>query len=161
MALLEQVLDVAMSLCNLNLRVRLDLLGGIVARPRHAPGSHIITPHLEPNLKIPKALKVSDDKFPAHLRAFAAAMAALGPTIHKIIVRVGNFDIFSNRVHKRGENLFLAGNVVQVTVEAEPLGIWRVCFKVWASFKRVLYLSYARLSAVEGVKDCICECKNG
>jgi hypothetical protein len=112
-------------------------------------------------MKIPKAIKVSDAKFPNHLRAFAAAMAVLGPTIRKIVLGVGNFNIFSTRVDKRGQNLFLAGNVVQVTVEVEALDIWRVRFKVWASFKRVAYLCYVRLSAVEGVKDCICECKNG
>ena len=83
-------------------------------------------------MKIPKAVQVSDSKFPKHLRDFHAAMTLLDPTIHKLVLAVGHHDIFTTRTHKRGENLFLGGNVVQVVAEEEPLGVWRLIFKVWA-----------------------------
>lgn len=160
-ATLELQLDAVMTLYNLNKRAQLDLLRTILGRQRHPPGSHIITPNLEPPMKFPRALKVNDAKFPQHLRDFADAMSVLGPTVHKIVLGIAPHDIFTDRGRQRGQNLFLAGNVVQVTVEPEPLGVWRLRFRVWASYKRVSYLCYARLSSVQGVVASICECKNG
>ena len=160
-ATMEMELDCAMALCNLLLRGRLNLLASIPVRPRHAPRSHIITPNLEPSMKIPKAVKLSDVRFPAHIKDFCAALTSIAPTLRKITACVGRFTIFTDRVLKRGDNLFLAGNVLQITAEHVNLDVWRVLFLVGASMKRVLYRCYAELNQNEGVVASACECKNG
>lgn len=158
---LELELDAAMALQNLNDMDRLGLLHLIPDRPPFAPSSHIITRDLEPNLKIPKAVNVGDRGFPQHLVRFQQALRGMAPSLLKIVNRDGNFNIFSPRVLKRGENLFLGGNVLQVRAELEDLDVWRVCFRVGASMKLPIYCCYARLRANEGVLASCCECKNG
>jgi hypothetical protein len=69
-------------------------------------------------------LKVSDHKFPVHLRNFHRALTEIIPTIRKHIIGVGQWDIFTTCVLKRSENLFMAGNVVQIAVEYLDLGVW-------------------------------------
>ena len=79
----------------------------------------------------------------------------------KVLAKDGNERIFTPRLLKRGENLFLGGNVLQYMVQEEELGIWRVRISVGASMKTPIYKCYARLNANEGVVSQICECKNG
>lgn len=158
---LELELDAAMALQNLNDMDRLGLLHLILDRPPFAPSSHIITRDLEPNLKIPKAVNVGDRFFPQHLVQFQQALRGMAPSLLKIVNCIGNFNIFSPRVLKRGENLFQGGNVLQVRAEFEGLDVWRVCFRVGASMKLPIYCCYARLRANEGVLASCCECKNG
>ena len=158
---LELELDAAMALQNLNDMDRLGLFHLIPARPRFAPSSHIITRDLDPNLNIPKAVNVGDRVFPQHLVQFQQALRGIAPSLLKIVNCVGNFNIFSPRVLKRGENLFVGGNVLQVRAELEDLDVWRVCFRVGASMKLPIYCCYARLRANEGVLASCCECKNG
>ena len=158
---LELELDAAMALQNLNDMDRLGLLDSIPARPPFAPSSHIITRDLEPNLKIPKGVNVGDRGFPQHLVQFNEALRAITPNLLKIVNCDGQFNIFSPRVLKRGENLLLGGNVLQVRAELEGLAVWRVCFRVGASMKLPIYCCYARLRADEGVLASCCECKNG
>lgn len=159
--LMEMELDVAMALQNLNELDRLGLMDRIPARVQFAPLSHIVTRDVEPSLKIPKAVNVGDRNFPPHLRQFHAALPAIVPTLLKIVGGVPPFLIFSPRVLKRGENLFLGGNVLQIRAEEEGLGVWRVCFRVGASMKLNVYNCYARLRGNEGVLASCCECKNG
>ncbi len=86
-------------------------------------------------------------------------MTSIGPAFHKIAVAIKPFDIFSDRTLKRGENLFLGGNVIQIAVEEENLGVWRVRFNVGASRKFTTYKCYSRLNKDAGVLSCVCECK--
>lgn len=157
----EKELDVAMALHNLNLRARLDLLRAIPTRAKYPPGCQIITSDLEPKISIPKFLKPTDAKFPSHLTAFIAALSSIGPTLHKIVIAARQFDIFSDRTKKRGENLFLGGCVLQISVEKEDLDVWRVRFLVGASRKHCIYRCYARLNQDSGILSSICECMAG
>ncbi len=157
----EKELDVAMALHNLNLRDRLNLMAAIPKRAKHAAGSHILTLDIPPKVTIPKAVKETDAKFPPHVKKFINDLTTMGPTLHKIAVGMKPFDIFSDRNWKRGENLFLGGNVVQIAVEEEDLGIWRVRFNVGASRKYTTYKCFARLNKDAGVLQSACECKAG
>jgi hypothetical protein len=51
--IMELELDAAMALQNLNELARLERMDLIPPRPQFAPLSHIITPDLEPSLRIP------------------------------------------------------------------------------------------------------------
>jgi hypothetical protein len=157
----EQELDIAMALHNLALRVRLGLLESIPKRARFAPDAHIITPELPPNLKIPKSVKVSDAKFPQHVRRFSDALSSIVPKLKKIVNKAEGFDIFTPRALQRAKNLWVAGNVLQIRVQECALGVWRVCFVVGASMKFQRYNCYADLSSNDGVVRQVCECKNG
>lgn len=157
----EMELDAAMALQNLNDLDRLGLMHLIPARPQFAPSSHIITPDLEPSLKIPKSVSVGDAKFPAHLVRFHGALSAIVPQLAKMVIGVPGHIIFTSRVSKRGENLFVGGNVLQIQAEQEGLDVWRVRFSVGASMKAWRYQCWARLRSVEGVLASCCECKNG
>ena len=160
-AMKETELDVAMALDQLNQLDRLGMLQTIVVRPKFAPGSHILQHDLDPNMKIPKPMKVSDRKFPVHLRDFHHALTEIVPTIRKHVVGVGQWDIFTTRVLKRSENLFMAGNVVQIAVEYLDLGVWRLQGSVGASMKQPVYQCYAEVNAAQGVINSVCECKSG
>lgn len=157
----EMELDAAMALQNLNELDRLKLMDLIPDRPKFAAGSHIITRDLEPSLKIPKSVRVADDKFPEHLLQFHQALTTITPKLAKILQPLLGHKIFTSRTLKRSENLFLAGNVLQIQAEMEGLGVWRVGFRVGASMKAVIYQCFARLRADEGVLQSCCECKNG
>src|SRR3990167_10063375 len=150
-----------MALHNLNLRDRLKLMGIIPKRAKCAAGSHIMTWEIPPKMAIPKAVKETDANFPLHVKEFIDGLTFMGPTLHKIAVAIKPFDIFSDTNLKRGENLFLGGNVVQIAVQEEQLGIWRVRFNVGASRKFTTYKCYARLNKDAGVLASVCECKAG
>ena len=157
----EMELDIAMCLHNLTLRVRLNLLESISARPSYVPGAHIFTSNLQPKDPTPKAVKETDAKFPKHVKDFIEGLSSIGPTLKNIVLGVNQFDYFTERTMKRGENLFLGGNVVQIAVEKEDLDVWRIRFNVGASRKYVTYKCYARLNKDSGVLASICECKAG
>lgn len=157
----EKELDVAMALHNLNLHDRLKLMGTIPKRAKSAAGSQILAWEIPPKMAIPKAVKVTDANFPLHVKEFIDGLTFMGPTLHKIAVAIKPFDIFSDRNLKYGENLFLGGNVVQIAVQEEHLGIWRVRFNVGASKKFTTYKCYARLNKDAGVLASVCECKAG
>ena len=55
----EKELDCAMALQNLIERFRMNLQAGIPARAPFSADAHIITPDLEPSMKIPKTVAVS------------------------------------------------------------------------------------------------------
>ena len=157
----EIELDCAMALQNLIERFRLDIVAGIPARAPFAPDSHIITPDLEPSMKIPRGYPLNSEKVPIHVRKFHGALSTIVPKLEQILSAAGNERIFTPRLAKRGNNLFLGGNVLQYMVEEEDLGVWRVRISVGASMKTPIYKCYARLDANVGVLRQICECKNG
>ena len=158
---MEMELDSAMALQNLLEMDRLDLLGLIPERARFAPGSHIITPDLEPKMKIPKSVVIGSPKVPQHIRDFHGAMAQIAPKLKQIILRLPNVNVCTPRVSVRGEGKFLGGNVLQVMVEPRELEQWWVRFSVGASMKTPTYRCYAILNANVGLADQVCECKNG
>ncbi len=157
----EKELDCAMALQNLIERHRLNIVDDIPARAPYAPNAHIITPDLEPSMKIPKSVPLNSKKMPKHVLKFNGALTRIVPKLEQVLVKKGDDSLFQPRLLKRTENLFLGGNVLQFMVQEEALGIWRVRISVGASMKTPVYKCYARLDANEGVVDQICECKNG
>lgn len=157
----EMEVDCAMALQNLIELRRLKLMGTIPARAPFSANAHIITNDLAPSLKIPATLALDSPKMPAHIVNFATAMSTLFPILRKKALALPGSVIFPPRILKRGENLFLGGNVLQFMVEDQGLGVWRVRMSVAASMKFPVYKCYALLSAAQGVEKQICECKNG
>lgn len=157
----EKELDCAMALQNLIELDRMELLNMIPGRPPFAPGSHIITPDLQPSMKFPAAVSLASDKVPQHVRAFHAAMSSIAPMLKAQVLRIGSGNIFSERVVKRGDAKFLGGNVLQFQLQQQPLDQWWVRASVGASMKTPVYKCYFVLDANKGVTESCCECKNG
>lgn len=157
----EKELDCAMALQNLREMHRQKLMHLIPSRAHAAPNAHIITPDLAPSMSIPPYWPLISDRIPSQVRSFHAAMSTIAPKLVKILQGQENLAIFTQRVAKRGSNLFLAGNVLQVMVEEHELDNWWVRFSVGASMKFPTYKCYCILNANNGVVCQICECKNG
>jgi hypothetical protein len=157
----EMEVDVAMALANLNTRARLGLLDSIPARAKFALGAHIITSDVEPKVSIPKPIKVTDAKFPLHLKAFHDALPSLGPTLRKLAIAVQGYDIFSTRTLQRANNLFLGGGVLQLAVQSLPVDAWRIRWVVGASMKANKYTGFADFSQMGGLLQSVCECHAG
>jgi len=157
----EIELDIAMALQNLLERERLGLMQSIPPKPKLAPGSHIITRDLEPQLKIPKAVNIADKSFPSHLHRFHGALTSIAPSLNRNIQPNNVDNSFGPRLVKRGENLFNGGNVLQIRVPPEDNDVWRVKFKVAASMKATVYETWIELQKGVGVVQQICMCKAG
>lgn len=156
----EKELDVALALTNLNTRARLGLLGAIATRVRFASNPHSITSEIEQEISIPKPMKPTDAKFPAHLKQFMEALPSLAPTLHKLAIADRGFDVFTTRTLQRGRNLFSGGSVLQFGVQPLPLDVWRLRWIVGASMKVHKYVGYADFSK-NGVVQSVCECQAG
>lgn len=157
----EMELDCAMALQNLIELARLGQLGTIPARGKFSVNAHIITRDLEPKMSIPKSLPLDSEKMPGQVVQFHSALASIYPAIKKQVLSVKGSVIFTPRLMKRGENLFLGGNVLQFMVQDEGLDVWRVRISVAASMKFPTYKCFVLLSRDAGLKDQVCECKNG
>ena len=157
----EKELDCAMALQNLIERYRMKLQDGIPARAPYSANAHIITPDLEPSMKIPKTVAMDSRKMPAHVRRFHNALSTIAPKLNRILLDVQGEGIFTPRVVNRGRNLFSGGNVLQFMVAEEQFATWRVRVSVGASMKAPTYMCYVRLNANVGVIAQACECKNG
>ena len=157
----EMELDCAMALQNLIERFRMKLQDGIPARAPFSANAHIITPDLEPSMKIPKTVAMDSPKMPAHVVKFHTALSSIAPKLNLVLLNVRGQGIFTPRVEDRGQNLFSGGNVLQFMVAEEEFETWRVRVNVGASMKAPIYKCYVRLNANEGVIEQACECKNG
>ena len=157
----EKELDCAMALQNLIERFRMNLQAGIPARAPFSADAHIITPDLEPSMKIPKTVAMDSVNMPAHVVRFHTALSSIVPKLSMVLLNVKGEGIFTARVEHRGMNLFSGGNVLQFMVAEEEFETWRVRVSVGASMKAPIYLCYVRLNANVGELEQICECKNG
>jgi len=157
----EKELDCAMALHNLIILQREDRMHMIPKREKFSKNAHIITPSLEPSMKFPPKLSLQSAKVPVHVREFHEAMLQLSPMLVKSLEAEGRDAIFSSRVAKRGINLFLGGNVLQIMVERHELDNWWIRFSVGASIKFPTYKCYCILNHVTGVVNVVCECKGG
>jgi hypothetical protein len=158
---LEMEMDAAMALQNLNERFRLDIVDGIPDRAPCPPGAHIITRDLDPNMEIGKSMTLENARFPSHWKTFMSEMTSVIPDIDKILSADDHYYIFSKRVRKRGENLFLGGNVAQISCKIMENDVYRVQARVYASMKAVCYTTFVDLQKGDGVLRAVCACKNG
>lgn len=157
----EKELDAAMALVNLILRARLGMLKDIPSRSPFAFHSHIITRDLDPPIKIPRQVDVSDAGFPRHLMEFHDALRLHHGELAKALHDISRGQIFSSRVKARGENLLQGANVLQVRVYKQMDGVWMVRFDVGASMKGVNYVSMLKLVVGSNIFDLACECTAG
>ena len=118
-------LDCAMALQNLIEMKRLGMLGIIPARGKFSVNAHIITRDLEPKMSIPKSLPLGSPKMPAHVVQFREALTSINPIVKRQVLSIAGNVIFTERLSKRGENLFKEGNVLQFMVQHEGLDVWR------------------------------------
>jgi hypothetical protein len=116
---------------------------------------------VEPKVSIPKPIKVTDAKFPLHLKAFHDALPSLGPTLRKLAIAVQGYDIFSTRTLQRANNLFLGGGVLQLAVQSLPVDAWRIRWVVGASMKANKYTGFADFSQMGVLLQSVCECHAG
>jgi hypothetical protein len=157
----EKEMDSAMALQNLKERERLGIMEAIPDRAPCPPDAHIITRDLTPDMKIPKPMTLANTKFPAHWVTFINRMSSIMPDITKILEGDENLKIFSERVLKRGHNLFSGGNVVQISCQMLENDIVRVQGRVYASMKAPCYTIFVDLQKGVGVIQSACDCKNG
>jgi hypothetical protein len=158
---LEMEMDSAMALHNLSERFRQGLMDGIPDRAPCPPDAHIITRDNEPNMKIGNPITQENTKFPSHWKKVMSDMTSVLPDIDKILNADENLSIFSQRVLKRGSNLYLGGNVAQISSKAMENDVFRFQARVYASMKAVCYTTFADLQKGEGVLCSVCDCKNG
>lgn len=159
--ILEKEMDVVMALHNLSERCRQGLMDGIPDRSPCPPDAHIITRNDEPNMKVSGSITMENAKFPSHWKQFMSGMMFVLPDIEKILRADENLSIFSPRVLKRGSNLYLGGNVAQISCKLMENDVFRVQSHVYASMKAVCYTVFADLQKGKGVLRAVCDCKNG
>lgn len=158
---LEKEMDVLMALHNLSERFRQGLMDGIPDRSPCPPDAHIITRDDEPNMKVLGSVTAENAKFPLHWKQFMSGMTSVLPDIERILKGDENLQIFSQRVLKRGSNLYLGGNVAQISCKLMENDVFRVQARVYASMKAVCYTIFTDLQRGEGVLRAVCDCKNG
>jgi hypothetical protein len=157
----ENVLDVVVSLHNMMQLERTGHFAKIPGRARGALGSHIITKDIKPNMKIPKHISSSNDKYPSHWKTFAERMTVILPGLAEMLLGKGKEACFSKRVLKRGENLYLGGNVGQIQCQVMAHDVLRVKGRVYASMKFPVYDCYVELQHGAILLRTACMCKNG
>lgn len=157
----EMELDCAMALQNLNERVRLGLMDGIPDRAPFTLDEHIITRDVEAKLSIPKPIRPENAKFPPHWKEVMQQMTSIVPDLQRILTGDPEIRIFSQRVLKRGENLFSGGNVVQIASQLLANDVIRFQARVYASMKIPCYTTFFEVQKGDGVIRSVCSCKNG
>lgn len=157
----EMELDSAMALQNLMERGRLELMGGIPHKAPCPADAHIITRNLTAKLSIPKAITQENAKFPPHWKTVIQRMASITPDLQKILKGDSQLQIFSQRVLKRGENLFSGGNVVQISSQVLNNDVVRFQARVYASMKIPCYTTFFEVQKGDGIIRSTCSCKNG
>ena len=161
---LEKELDVALALHNINLLDKAGRMASIHVRAKYAPDAHIITRDLEPSLKIPKPMTLSNAKFPPHWKAFKSTMTSVVPALGSLLKQEGEGaqnNPFSKRKSKRGHNLFSGGYVSRLQCQALQNDVWRVKASVHASMKQATYECYFELQKGEVLIRQACMCKSG
>jgi hypothetical protein len=156
----EKEMDSAMALQNLIEMERLGRMGSIPDRAPRPPNAHIITRDLEPDMKIPVPVTPENAKFPSHWKTFIDRMSGVVPDLRKILAGDETLKIFSERVLKRGHNLFSGGNVAQISCKMLENDVVRVQGRVYASMKSPCYTTFADLQKGDGVLQSACDCKN-
>jgi hypothetical protein len=158
---MEMELDAVVSLHNM---MRRDFEKGLSAIPDRAlrpPRSQIMTKDLEPNLKIPTPIKLNNANFPPHWKLFRERMTDILPGLQQVLKGEGEEACFSQRVLKRGENLFAGGNVSQIQCQVLDNDVLRVKSKVYASMKSPVYDCYFEMQKGVVLVRTACMCKNG
>ncbi len=87
---LERLLDNVCAQHNLKELARQKLLHKIPAVAPCAPGSHIITPDLEPSIKIPRAVTLQSPQMPPHVKAFHEGLKLIAPDLKNILKGKGH-----------------------------------------------------------------------
>ena len=154
----EEVLDCAVALHNLNVYVREKRLDTISLRPPHQPLAHIITKDLELPQLYPKA---ANKKLPSHLKEFQTALFSIKEDLAKVMERGNEKQKWSNRVIQRGENLWKAGNVLQIQVKNVDADLWWVKMHVGATMRSTSYVSLLEFTKHSNIFRCMCDCTNG
>ena len=66
----------------------MNLQAGIPARAPFSANAHIITPDLEPSMKIPKTVAMDSPKMPAHVVRFHDALSTIAPKLNMVLLNV-------------------------------------------------------------------------
>jgi hypothetical protein len=98
----ELELDCAMALQNLIELFRLKQQESIPARVPFSKGAHIITPDLDPQLKIPPTVALNSPKVPPHIVKFHSDMSTMFPAIRRKAFALPGHVLFPPRLLKRG-----------------------------------------------------------
>lgn len=158
---LEMEVDIVCELHNLKVRTREKLLKKIPKKGKFEVNAHIITPDLDPPLKIPRSVPLDSPKVPSHVTRFREELSSIVPKLERILKGDDPDCPFSGRVLARGNNLFEGCNVLQVAVQDEDDGLYTVRFHVGASMKNPVYKCFVQIKKDVGVVQQVCECKQG
>lgn len=158
---MEMELDNTCAQHNLKTLYRLGLEKEIPKKAPCAPNALIITPDLDPSLKIPHPVALDSPKMPQHIVNFHQELGSIVPELEKILLGEGKEICFTNRVLARGKSLLEGCNVLQIQVQNELDGLFTLRFSVGASMKAPVYNCYVQVKKTQGVIRQACECKNG
>jgi hypothetical protein len=160
-AVLEKIMDNACAEHNLKTLFNQNHAGKIPKKGKYAPDAHIMTPDLEPSVKIPQVLDLRSPKVVPHVKQFHEALTSIVPFLEKALARGGERVTFQPRVLTRGENLLDGCQILQVRFQHEGDGLWTLLFYCGASWKSPVYKCYVQIKLGVGVLQNVCDCKHG